>query len=148
MNEHHGVMPGEYARFVELIGMEGTLRLLELYGGDAVALPDCKALKRVRRDNEILSLHRQGLDRTEIGRRLGISRHAVHGVVQRGWAFDAEDYEAFMSAPFCELAQQIGLDAAETLCGALGGKTLHFPEPEGLRILEEQDGEQFGGAKA
>ena len=137
MNENHGAMSGEYARFVELIGMEGTLRLLELYGGEVVTLPDCRALKRVRRDNEILRLHRLGLDRAEIGRRLGVSRHAVHGVVQRGWAFSAGDYEAFMPAPFCELAQQIGLEAAEKLCGALGGKTLRFPDPEGLITFTE-----------
>ena len=137
MNEHHGAMPDEYAKFVELIGMEGALRVMELYGGDTAVLPTCKQLKRVRRDNEILKLHRQGLDKAEIGRRFGLSVRAVNVVVQRGWAFDVEDYEAFMPAAFCELAQQIGLKAAEKLCSAMGGKVMRFPEPEGLRAFSE-----------
>ena len=98
MHMKSSAIPAQYARFAELIGMEGTQRLLELYGGEAAALPATRQLKRVRRDNEILKLYRQGLDKAAIGRRFGISRRAVNAITLRGWAFAVEDYEAFMKA--------------------------------------------------
>lgn len=124
------------ARFVELIGMEGTRKLLKAYGGETLELPSCRRLKRVRRDNEILKLHRAGVSSTVIGRRFKISTRAVRSIIARGWAFDAKDYELFMPASFCELAECIGLEAAERLCEALGGFVWTFPES---RLLEEKD---------
>lgn len=111
---------------------------LELYGGEAAALPAIRQLKRVRRDNEILKLYRQGLDRAAIGRRFGISERAVNVITLRGWVFAVEDYEVFMPASFCELAQRIGLENAEKLCDALNGQIVQFPDADELRAYAKE----------
>lgn len=133
------------ARFVELIGMEGTRKLLKAYGGETLELPSCRRLKRVRRDNEILKLHRAGVSSTVIGRRFKISTRAVRIIIARGWAFDAEDYELFMPASFCELAECIGPEAAEKLCDAMGGGERRFPE---LETLEDMINKEANEAQA
>lgn len=124
------------AKLVELIGIEGTRKLLEAYGGETFEFPSCKRLKRVRRDNEILKLHQVGVGSAEIGRRFKISTRAVRIIVARGWAHSTQDYELFMPASFCELAERIGLEAAEALCDALNGFKWTFPDS---RLLEEKD---------
>ena len=132
MKEQTKAAPAECARFVELIGMERTRKLLQAYGGETIELPSCRRLKRVRRDNEILKLCGEGVSAAEIVRRFKISTRAVRIIAARGWAHDAKDYELFMPASFCELAECIGPEAAEKLCDALGGGIVRFPEAKSL----------------
>lgn len=125
-------------RLTELIGTEASGKLLERYGGETVYLPNCKRLAQVRRQNEILRLRAEGARYSEIVRRLGVSMRAAQTIVARGWAHDPADYELFMPTSFCELAECIGAEKAETLCAALGGFYWTFPE---WQAMEERDNE-------
>lgn len=119
-------------RLTELVGAEAAQKLLAYYDGETVYLPNCRKLKQVRRWNEILRLRADGASYSEITRRLNVSTRAAQAVVARGWAYDPGDYDLFMPASFCELAEQIGLEAAEKLCDALGGFEWMFPNKNSM----------------
>ena len=123
-------------RLTEQIGLEAARKLLNHYGGKTVYVPGCRKLKQVRRQNEILHLRAEGMPYSEITRRLGVSTRAAQAVVSRGWAHDPADYERFMPASFCELAELIGQEAAERLCEMLGGFEWTFPETTNDKIDE------------
>lgn len=120
-----GALTTEY--LTEMVGTDAARKLLAYYNGKTVYLPKSRKLKQVRQWNEILRLRANGASYSAIARKLNVSTRAAQAIVARGKTYDPANYALFMPASFCKLAEQIGMEAAESLCDALGGFEWTFP---------------------
>ena len=73
-------IPAQYAEFIEVLGMDGTMKLCERFGGGSVYIPKTDSLKRYIRRRKIRQEF-NGCNAEELAQKYRLSRRWIRKVL-------------------------------------------------------------------
>lgn len=68
---------------VGIVGQVAAEKLVGMYGGQTIRIPQCSALQRSKRNDEIKSLAAEGLKPVDIARHFGMTVRAIRYVLAK-----------------------------------------------------------------
>ncbi len=67
---------------INLVGLEGTLNLINEHGGSTIYIPKLNVILKITRNKLILKAYNDGLTFKQISEKYGITNKQIHSIIQ------------------------------------------------------------------